>query len=89
MSVIQNNDDEHMTTVDFSNMYNKWLEELVLIEKNLMLKANEVQKLQCNLNQETETVIFFIIIISIFHLIYYNFSLFQFIFYIFSVKKTK
>lgn len=45
-----------MIRSDFTDMYNKWLQELVNIEKKLLLKAKEIQQFQSSLYKEAEVV---------------------------------
>lgn len=56
MPSIQNESAESMSVKDFSEMYNQWLRELTLVEKNLTAKASEIQSLQTSLSEEAEQV---------------------------------
>ncbi len=58
MSLTTSNSEEPLTVLDFSNVYNKWLDELLNIERNLMTKADDVQLLQTTLNEDANEVIF-------------------------------
>lgn len=56
MAPAENESTESMSTKSFSDMYNKWLQELNVVEKNIVSKAGEIQSLQTNLTEDAESV---------------------------------
>lgn len=56
MAPVGSNDGKPLSVGDFTNMFNKWLKELVEIENSLIKKAEDTQALQSTLNEDADTV---------------------------------